>query len=258
MLLSLLATAIAAATIRDLSLPFPRPSPTQAIAQLAQAAERQNGEPEDMIDAYGGRSEWLTQFESEVADYLGMEAALFCPTGVAAQNAALAVHAELPFREYRTQPSPCFVMHETSHLWRYEEMAFTDLLGLTALLAGDAERVLTAADVAFHLKRLAAIGSAPCMILVELPHRELGCATVAWNELLELRRLADEYNVPLHLDGARLWEIAPYYASDEGGGVSLHELVALFDTAYVSFYKGADPAARACSGAMDTKPCHGE
>ena len=235
--LSLFAVA-AAAAVRDLALPFPRPTPAQAIEALARAMEAQevSGEPADMIDAYGMRSEWLSGFEDEVAGHLGMECGLFCPTGVAAQNIALAVHANLPFREYRTQPSPCFVMHDTSHLQRYEEEAYKKLLGLNVLLAGDARRVLCARDVAVHLERLAAVGSAPCMILVELPMRELGCATPSWSELLEMRRLCDKYAVALHLDGARLWEIAPYY--EETAGVSVREIVDLFDSAYVSFYKG--------------------
>ena len=237
---------IAAATtaVRDLALPFPRPTPAQAVAQLAQAVERQADEPDDMIDAYGGRSEWLEGFEAEVAAHFGVEAGLYCPTGVAAQNSALAVHANLPFRQYRTQPAPTFVMHATSHLHLYEEKAYEDLLRVTALLAGDAGRVLAAKDIEYHLVRLSQVGSAPSMILVELPMRELGCATVPWEELLKIRRLADKYSVPLHLDGARLWEIAPYYEAT--AGVSVREIVALFDSAYVSFYKGLG----ALTGAM--------
>ena len=38
--------------------------------------------------------------------------------------------------------------------------------------------------------------------------------------------------VPLHADGARLLEVAPYY------GLPLPELCRLFDSLYVSFYKG--------------------
>ena len=59
-----------------------------------------------------------------------------------------------------------------------------------------------------------------------------------------MRKLADQYGVPMHLDGARLWEIAPYYA--ETAGVSISEIVRLFDSAYVSFYKGLG----ALTGAM--------
>jgi threonine aldolase len=171
------------AAVVDLALPFPRPTARQAVEQLALAVEAQEAEggPTDMLDVYGGRSEWLADFEAEIAASLGKERALFLPTGVAAQNAALATHARLPFRNYRNEPPPCFVMHATSHLNLYEEAAYSELLGLGVLLAGDAQRCLSAADVGLHLRRLAAVGSAPCMILVELPMRELGCETVAGN-----------------------------------------------------------------------------
>ena len=59
-----------------------------------------------------------------------------------------------------------------------------------------------------------------------------------------MRALADEYNVPLHLDGARLWEIAPYY--QRTASKSIKDVVALFDSCYVSFYKGLG----ALTGAM--------
>ena len=93
-------------------------------------------------------------------------------------------------------------MHPTSHLHLYEEDAHRDLLGLRCLLAGDAERVLTAADVEVHVKRLIAVGEVPCAVIVELPMRELGCATTSWEDLLALRRLADKYGFAMHLDGA--------------------------------------------------------
>ncbi|MEC7300512.1 MAG: hypothetical protein VXW43_17750, partial [Pseudomonadota bacterium] len=44
----------------------------------------------------------------------------------------LAVYAALPFLSHRNEPAPSFVMHATSHLYRYEEAAYKDLLGLTA------------------------------------------------------------------------------------------------------------------------------
>ena len=85
----LVVACVAAASVKDLYAPFPRPTAAQALTQLAAAAARsaESGDPEDALDAYGGRSEWLTGFEAEVAAALGKERALFFPTGVAAQNA---------------------------------------------------------------------------------------------------------------------------------------------------------------------------
>lgn len=49
-----------------------------------------------------------------------------------------------------------------------------------------------------------------------------------------------EHDVRLHLDGARLWECAPYYQR------TYAEIAALFDTVYVSFYKDLAGIAGCC------------
>ena len=93
-----------------------------------------------------GKGEWIEAFQEQVAADLGKEAGLFMPTGVCAQQAALSVYAGLPLAS-RSQLRPSFVTHATSHLLVHEENAYNDLLGLTALKAGDESRPLTAADV---------------------------------------------------------------------------------------------------------------
>ena len=228
----------------ELSVAFPtlspvnRPSAASILTSLAAEAEAMTlaiGEgPSDMVDVYG-ESGWLSSFESEVAHSLGKERAVFLPTGVAAQNMALAVHAKLPFLNTRTEPQPSFIVHPTSHLCLHEERAYAHLLGLVALVVGEAGRPLAPLDIEKQLVRLRSVGSSPAAIVVELPQRELGCVASTWDELLEMRALADAYGVPIHLDGARLWEIAPYYAEQ---GHPIEELCALFDTIYVSFNKG--------------------
>jgi threonine aldolase len=64
--------------------------------------------------------------------------------------------------------------------------------------------------------------------------------TPDWDELVAIVDHARERNWHVHLDGARLWESAPYY------GRSYGEIAALFDSVYVSFYKGIG----AIAGAM--------
>ena len=61
------------------------------------------------------------------------------------------------------------------------------------------------------LERMSAVGAPPACVLVELPMRELGCAAVPWEELVAMRAAADAFDVRLHCDGARLFEIAPHY-----------------------------------------------
>ena len=69
-------------------------------------------------------------------------------------------------------------------------------------------------------------------VLLELPLRDGGYLLPTWRSSVDLSGACRERGVPLHLDGARLWESAPYW------GRELHEVAALADSVYVSFYKG--------------------
>jgi threonine aldolase len=69
-------------------------------------------------------------------------------------------------------------------------------------------------------------------LLIELPQREIGGRLPAWDDLVALVAYARERGAALHLDGARLWESGPFY------GRALSEVAGLFDSVYVSFYKG--------------------
>ena len=67
---------------------------------------------------------------------------------------------------------------------------------------------------------------------MELPLRDAGCLLPSWEELGELSAAARELGVPLHADGARIWESQPFYDRP------LAEIAAQADSIYVSFYKG--------------------
>jgi threonine aldolase len=90
---------------------------------------------------------------------------------------------------------------------------------------GDRLRPLLASDLDACRQPLSSL-------LVELPIREAGGQLPSWDELEALQAAARARGMPLHLDGARLWECGPYY------GKPYAEIVAGFDSVYVSVYKG--------------------
>jgi len=98
---------------------------------------------------------------------------------------------------------------------------------------GDARALMTLADLQGVRERLAAV-------LFELPQREIGGRLPAWGELEEQVAFVRAQGVAVHLDGARLWECTPYYARSPAA------IAALFDTVYVSFYKGLGGLAGCC------------
>ena len=160
----------------------------------------------------------MRRLEGEVARLLGKEAGAFFHKGVAAQQAALLAHTA-------GQRRRTVAVHPKSHV-ALDEMDALDLLsGLTTLRVGrDGEP--------FTLAELERLGERPGAVVVEVPLRRAAFRCPPWEELVRISDWARRNRVPLHLDGARLWEAQPWY------GRPLDEIAALFDSVYVSFYKG--------------------
>jgi threonine aldolase len=169
-------------------------------------------------DAYG-EGPLVRSFEERIASLLGCEAALFVPSGTMAQQIALRIHAD-------ETGVPVFGMHATSHPELHELRAYARVQRLHAVLLGPRDRPTLAADLAACPERLAAL-------LVELPAREIGGQLPPWDALVELSSLARSRGIRMHMDGARLWEAREGYAPRTHA-----QICALFDTVYVSFYKG--------------------
>lgn len=174
----------------------------------------------------------VAELEAEVAALLGQPAAVYLPSGTMAQQAALRVHADR--RGRRT-----VLFHPESHLDRHEGRALERLQGLVGRPVGDRYRLLLRHD-------LDAVAEAPAALLVELPQRDLGGQLPPWDDLVAQVAWARERGAAAHLDGARLWEAAAGY------GRTPAEVAGLFDTTYVSFYKGIGALAGCClAGPVD-------
>ena len=187
-------------------------TPTDALAEITALPAQ------DLQEDWYGDGGAVTILETEVRELLGKPAAVFMPSGTMAQQIALRIHAD---RRGRTVVG----LHPTSHLELWEDKAYQRLHGLVGLHVGDARELISLADIEGIQEPLAAL-------LIELPQREIGGRLPAWKDLVAQVRLARERGAAVHLDGARLWESGPFY------GRPLAEIAGLFDTVYVSFYKG--------------------
>jgi len=190
------------------------------------AAELLAGIPADAaIDEYGEGGA-VAALEDEMRGVLGKAAVVFMPGGTMAQQIALRIHADK--RGLRT-----IGFHPTSHLELHEEKAYQRLHGLVGLPVGNAHALITLADLQAIRERVAAV-------LFELPQREIGGRLPPWSELEEQVAFVRSQGAAVHLDGARLWECTPYY------GRSPADISALFDSVYVSLYKGLGALAGSC------------
>eukprot|EP00040_Diaphanoeca_grandis_P017024 m.88346 g.88346 ORF g.88346 m.88346 type:complete len:738 (+) comp26184_c0_seq1:206-2419(+) len=231
------------------------------------------GDDEDNIykDTYGN-GVGLQGFEEQIATLLGKDSGCFTMTGTCANQMAVRAAVDLQASRNIVQQeggyssgsllvnrgvavrakdeSRMALVHWTSHLVHlthlfdfviqreaFIHLAKKNLFGLNVVPSGHFNRALSFADLQKDLHKWK---SAPAVIVVEIPQRMNGGATMSFEDLRQLRAICQERKIHMHMDGARLWEVQPYY------GRSLSEICGLFDSVYVSFYKGLG----ALSGAM--------
>ena len=168
----------------------------------------------------------VAELEQHVAELLGKPAAVFLPSGTMAQGATLRVHAD-------QRTSRTIVWHPYSHLDRHEGQGYARLHQLVGRPVGDFERLIRLDDLNGVAEQVAAL-------VLELPQRDLGGALPAWDDLVAQTSWARDRGAAAHLDGARLWEASAGYARSPA------DVAALFDTVYVSFYKGVGALPGCC------------
>jgi threonine aldolase len=242
--------------------PHGRPPPGQVLRRLADVCDKQGIRDWDVYGDYQDdkaepADSFLRQFEAEVAADLGKEDAVFMPSGVMAQSIALLIHQAGRQRgDTNGNGKPRrFICHASSHLLLHEQEAHAHLLGMEAIVVSSAPTVdhqtnnnnnnngaasslhvpaMTFTDVITSLEGWSdsLIEQSCAALLVELPHRELGGKITSYDDLVQLQAWCKARNVAFHCDGARLFEATAAYDK------SAAELASLFDTVYLSVYKG--------------------
>ncbi len=197
---------------RSLSLhASPRRSPFEVLRRLSESGRiTPDTRPEEPV----------AELEQRIAGLLGKQQALFFPSGTMAQQVALRVHAERTGRH-------AFAGHPQSHLQVWENQGYSAVHGLRFHPVGDRNALLTLDD-------LRTVGEPLAAVVIELPQRDIGGQLPTLAELAEQTGWARERGAAAHCDGARLWE------AQTGYDASLERIAGLFDSVYVSLYKGLE------------------
>ncbi len=169
------------------------------------------------IDIYNQNGR-ITELENRVATLLNKPAGLFFPKGTVAQLCALKVSAE-------RQKNINVVLHSMSHINLDEDDAYQTVLGLKGILVGDCDSPFKISDISRIKKSFATLS-------IELPIRRAGFKLTPWDQLALISQWCKTHQVHFHMDGARLWESTFAYQKSEA------EISSLFDSVYVSLYKG--------------------
>ncbi|QGQ98088.1 low specificity L-threonine aldolase [Paenibacillus psychroresistens] len=180
--------------------------------------EALNDSDESMDSDVYGKGKLIEDFQNNMAEYLGKESAVFFPSGTMAQQIALRIWCD-------KKGLKKVAYHPLCHLEIHEEDGLKELHHIESILLADHSRTVQLEDV------LSMNEDVSCLLL-ELPQREIGGQLPDYADLEAISAYCREKGIMLHLDGARLFEILPYFQK------SAAEICKLFDSVYVSFYKG--------------------
>lgn len=206
--------------------------PTDAMRRAMANAEV--GDDERDGDPTVGR------LEARVAEMLGKEAALFFPSGVMANQAAIWLVAGRGTE---------VMLDADAHIIEGEIAGVAALSGAQVLPVHASNGVMSADDLRAAMRPASRYSPAPSLVCVENTHNTAGGRIVPLAQLRAIQGVAAERGLPVHMDGARLWN------ASVASGTSLADFGRCADTVMVAFSKGLGaPVGAALAGtraAMD-------
>jgi threonine aldolase len=182
--------------------------PSPAMRQAMFAAE--------VGDDVSGEDPTVNRLEAMAAEIMGKEAALYVTSGTMGNLTSLLTHCQ------RGQE---VILGDMTHVY-WAEVGGAAALGGLAYHAvpnlPDGTMDLTALEAAVRPEDL---HYAPTgLICLENTHNRMGGAVLGMDYMRAVRGMADRHALPLHLDGARVFNAAEYL------GVAAREIASLFDT----------------------------
>ncbi|UCE07694.1 MAG: low-specificity L-threonine aldolase [bacterium] len=165
----------------------------------------------------------VNKLQAKVASMLGKEAALFTPSGTMANIIAIMAH---------TQPGDEIIIERNSHTFNYEVagaaalggVQLNPIMGIRGIL--DPDQIATEirlANVHFPLTKL---------ICLENTHNRGGGTIYPLEKIQPIHKLAQQNNLKMHLDGARLFNACV------ATGISSKDYAQYFDSLMFCFSKG--------------------
>ena len=177
------------------------------------------------------------RLEARVAELLGKPAALFFPTGTMANLAAVTIHAAAGTE---------ILVDSDAHVVNLTAAGIAALAGVQPRFIHATGRTFDATDLARAMRAPSRYSPRASLISVENTHNGAGGAITSLESLREIAAVARDRRIPLHLDGARLWNV------EAVTHVHIADYAACAETVMVSFSKGLGaPVGAALAGPVD-------
>jgi len=187
-------------------------------------------------DVYG-EDPTINRLEARAAEVFGREAAIFVPSGTMGNQIAIKLH---------TRPGQEILCEERGHIFNYE-------MAMLGWFSGCIVRPVSAAQGILSWELLASRIAPPSyyvaptgLIALENTHNMAGGTVTPVPAMEEICARAHERNLPVHLDGARIFNAATYL------GKPVAEITRSFDSVMFCLSKGLGaPVGSMLVGARD-------
>lgn len=146
-------------------------------------------------DVYG-EDPTVNRLQDIAAAMLGKKAALFVPSGTMANQLSIRV---------QTQPGQEVIVESKSHIVRYEQGAAGALSGVQLHWVNGERGLMTAEQIEAAIRPKDPYSITTALICLENTHNAGGGTIYPLSTIERIREVAIRHGIPMHLDGARLF-----------------------------------------------------
>jgi threonine aldolase len=203
--------------------------PTGAMRKAIAAAE--------VGDDVLGDDPTIAALEARTAEMLGMEAAVYMPSGTMTNQVGIRCH---------TEPGDEILLPDNAHVFWYEAGAPGGISGVMTRMLPSERGIFTAQAVEAAMRPRNVHFAHQKLVCVENTSNRGGGSIWPIDRVAEVSAVARHAGLKMHLDGARLWNAAV------ASGVPESEYAKHFDSVSVCFSKGLGaPVGSALAGSAE-------
>lgn len=172
-----------------------------------------------------GDDPMINELQKKIADMFRKESALFFPSGTMCNLASVFAWCE--------QRGAEIIVGEKSHMFLFEQAGVSQFGGVsmrTVPNLSDGSMDLESVRLAIRDDNIHEPFTR--LIAIENTHNACGGTVLPTLFLQEIRKLSDEFDIPIHMDGARVWNALT------ATGQQPHEISRYVDSLSVCFSKG--------------------
>jgi len=188
-------------------------------------------------DVYG-EDPTINRLEETAAELMGKDAAVYVPTGTMGNQIAIHLH---------TSPGTEVIAEAGAHVFNFEMGAMATLSGVMPRAIATADGIVSPDQIEAAIQPSAGYRTPTSLVVLENSHNLAGGRVTSPGRMRDLVAVARRHGLPVHLDGARIHNVAAAL------GISAAELSTGCDTVMFCLSKGlAAPVGSVLVGDADT------